>query len=155
MRRARLTAEDGAGAAGHRARRTEELDPTWTLMRYGLPTTPSREEWLVDSANVERGGRVGIDSRLISVSAAKTLRDTLSAHGRTLITEPHNLVDAIWTDRPPRTLNPVGRPHRSAGAARQDGVAHSRLPPGTPPPARPNRCTSTRPTSRAARPPTS
>ena len=79
----------------------------WTLMRYGLPATPTREEWLVDDANVRPKGRVGIDARLISVAAARTLRDALTATGRSLVAEPENLIDAIWETRPPRPAQPV------------------------------------------------
>jgi hypothetical protein len=88
----------------------EELAPPWALMRFGLPTTPTREEWLCNDAHVRPGGRVGVDARLISVTAARALREALAAAGRTLVAEPDNLVDALWTDAPARPTHPVRVP---------------------------------------------
>jgi len=76
-------------------------------MKYGLAGTPTREEWLANPANVPMDGRVGIDPRLISVAAARTLREALATKGRQLVAEPVNLIDLVWPDRPPRPSLPI------------------------------------------------
>lgn len=41
-----------------------ELDENWTLMKEGLPETPTLVDWLLKT--IRRGGRVGIDPHLIT-----------------------------------------------------------------------------------------
>ena len=74
----------------------KQLDSTcWTLMKAGLPETPSKEKWL--ASELKAGARVGVDPALISYSAAKKLKETLAKNGGLeLISVSENLIDAIW-----------------------------------------------------------
>ena len=53
------------------------------------------------------GDFVGVDPELISRTAWASLKNELSSYGQNLVSVEHNLIDAIWTDRPTRTLNTV------------------------------------------------
>ncbi|KAI9139668.1 putative Xaa-Pro aminopeptidase P [Paraphysoderma sedebokerense] len=84
---------------------SQQLDDNWTLMKSGLPETPSKEDWL--NQTLPSNSRVGIDPTLISVSEAKTLTTALSPN-HTLVPIAQNLIDSVWADtRPKRPSNPV------------------------------------------------
>ncbi|MDE5940838.1 MAG: aminopeptidase P family N-terminal domain-containing protein, partial [Muribaculaceae bacterium] len=72
-------------------------DTPVTLMKDGLPDTPSITSYLI--RNLVKGSVVGIDGALFSINEADTLRESLSRHSLTLNTK-FNPVDTIWTDRP-------------------------------------------------------
>ncbi len=77
----------------------DQLDGTGiTLMKDGLPDTPSISEWLV--ATLPQGATVAIDGMLQSVNSAASLTATLSKANLWLITDFHP-ADRIWTSRPP------------------------------------------------------
>lgn len=71
---------------------------TWTLMKAGLPTTPSVEQWLVET--LPPNSRVGIDPFLIKAKDFQQLSAYLDSHGHNLIAVQKNLVDVVWKDRP-------------------------------------------------------
>lgn len=100
-------------------------------MKSGMPDVPTKEEWL--AANLEEGGKVGIDPKLFSIgwfsgaswavvqteshsdlammpsmptASVKALQDALSS-SKQLLFLPSNLIDAIWTSQPPRPDNPA------------------------------------------------
>lgn len=105
----------------------KEMDDNWTLMKDGLTTTLSINDWLVKHLNA--GDRVGVDGNLIcyrlwspwaSALDAKGIYETRNScmcdekcrtfyfiAGIQLLHIADNLVDAIWSDRPARTSNPV------------------------------------------------
>lgn len=60
----------------------KQLDNNWTLMRDGLPTTPSLSNWLAN--NLRSGDRVGVDGDLISFRVWNPLLTTLSSNGNTM-----------------------------------------------------------------------
>jgi Xaa-Pro aminopeptidase len=78
------------------------------LFRKGVPGVPTIEEYLV--RRLRRGDAVGFDPQLLSRSWAETLEKALSAKGIRLVFPKQNLVDAIWTDRPPLPTAPI-KPH--------------------------------------------
>lgn len=75
-----------------------------TLMKDGLPETPSISEYL--SENVPSGAVVGIDGLLFSHCEAESLASELRRHGITLATD-FDPVDKIWPDRPPLPKNKI------------------------------------------------
>ncbi|XP_017955391.1 xaa-Pro aminopeptidase ApepP [Drosophila navojoa] len=81
-----------------------ELDANWTLVKDGLPSTPSIGTWL--GKNLPKGSAVGVDPRLFSFRAAKTIEKDLNASDCTLVGIEENLVDQVWgDDHPPCPSN--------------------------------------------------
>lgn len=78
----------------------KQLDSNWTLMRAGLPETPTIPDFLAE--NVPKGAAVGIDPFVHSIEAAKRLREALEEAGSRLVSfEAPNPVDMVWgTGRP-------------------------------------------------------
>lgn len=68
-----------------------------TLMKEGLPDTPSIEAWLVE--NLRRGMCVGVDGMLFSKSEADRLGKYFTLHGLKFKTD-FDVVDEVWPDRP-------------------------------------------------------
>ncbi|KAG6909923.1 hypothetical protein DXG01_014443 [Tephrocybe rancida] len=83
----------------------KQLDQNWTLMKQGLPDVPTWQEFL--SKNLDSSTRIGIDSTLISASNADTIKEALKPKGSSLVPIEKNLVDTVWSDRPPRPQNQV------------------------------------------------
>lgn len=76
----------------------------YTLMRSGLPGTPSLTEWLC--SNLRSGDSVGIDPMLMSHERAADLGRELDARGIGFVPILGNLVDTLREDLPPL---PAGR----------------------------------------------
>lgn len=68
-----------------------------TLMKDGLTSTPSIEDYLI--SRLPSGSTVGVDGMLLSVQADKGLRETLGPHGINVDTT-FAPIDRIWDDRP-------------------------------------------------------
>lgn len=85
----------------------QQLDSSaWTLMKAGLPETPTKEAWL--AAELKQGDRVGVDPALISVEAAKKLREQLEKSGQSLVPIQENLVDCVWgAEQPVQPANTI------------------------------------------------
>ncbi|CAE7168224.1 unnamed protein product [Rhizoctonia solani] len=83
----------------------QQLDNNWTLMKQGLPGVPTWQEFL--AKKLPEGTKIGIDPTLISVSDATSLRTTLTPRNSSLVPIATNLVDKIWTSRPPRPARPI------------------------------------------------
>ena len=77
-----------------------ELYPGWTLMRMGLPETPSEFDWLKSA--LPDGGAVGVDPSLFAAPKFRELSQSLEKVGKSLVAIDKNLVDHVWDDRPPR-----------------------------------------------------
>jgi len=75
-----------------------------TLMKAGLPETPSIDEYLF--AELPSGSTVGIDGMLLSEANASNMLAEYEKHGLRLDTE-FDPVDSIWTDRPPLPKDPI------------------------------------------------
>ncbi|KAJ9577057.1 hypothetical protein L9F63_006337 [Diploptera punctata] len=75
----------------------EEMDEKWTLMKEGIPSTPTQGAWLVK--NLPCGSRVGTDPNLIPYRTWKTLQTELDAGNITLVPVERNLVDLIWENK--------------------------------------------------------
>lgn len=84
----------------------KQLDTNWQLMRGGLKTTPSKEEWL--GRVLPAGSKVGVDARLVAFEAARKMAEALKKHGgNSLELLGDNLVDAVWGERPAVAHQPI------------------------------------------------
>jgi Xaa-Pro aminopeptidase len=70
----------------------------------GGPQQQAYVDWL--AKRLAAGERVGVDGAVLSLAAARTLRDVLGARGIALVTE-FDLLDSIWADRPALPADPV------------------------------------------------
>nr|XP_031863681.1 uncharacterized protein CI109_000933 [Kwoniella shandongensis]KAA5530753.1 hypothetical protein CI109_000933 [Kwoniella shandongensis] len=84
----------------------KQLEQGWSLMKTGLPETPTWGQWL--KSDLPPSSRIGIDPTLIPYSETTTLRSTLQSPSN-LVAIDTNLIDQIWTppDRPSRPANPI------------------------------------------------
>ncbi|KAJ7535911.1 hypothetical protein O6H91_12G050400 [Diphasiastrum complanatum] len=82
---------------------TQQLSSRWKLMRIG--EDPTVETWLSD--NLSKDSTVGVDPWCISVDTAKRWEQAFAKKEQKLIQLHHNLVDAIWENRPPERIFPV------------------------------------------------
>ena len=105
----------------------DELSEEWTLMRSGTKDVPDVKKWLAseEAGLAARGGRVGIDPNVHSVSEARALRDLLKAAGCELVSVEENLVDAIWSERPaapktPLRVHPIEYAGKTVGEKLED-----------------------------------
>lgn len=64
----------------------QEMDMNWTLMKDGLPDTPSQADWLISQV---QSGPVGVDPWLMGASGWTALSGKLE-------TVETNLVDIAW-----------------------------------------------------------
>ncbi|XP_065919965.1 xaa-Pro aminopeptidase 1-like [Dysidea avara] len=82
-----------------------QLDHSWTLMKAGLPNTPTLEEWLAKELTAE--DHVGIDPSLVSAELFEKYDKALSKATIAIVAISENLVDKAWINRPQRPLNPT------------------------------------------------
>lgn len=100
---ATIVIEEGAAAfwtdSRYYAQAESQLDnDTWKLMKIGMPSVPSIEQWLVET--LPANSRVGIDPFLITSKRFQKLDEYLKANGHKLESVQQNLVDAVWKNRP-------------------------------------------------------
>ncbi|BEJ14579.1 hypothetical protein CspHIS471_0403460 [Cutaneotrichosporon sp. HIS471] len=82
-----------------------QLSSDWTLMKAGLPETPTWNNWLKELGPTTR---VGVDPTVISEKEAAPLATALATDPtRALVPIKDNLVDAIWAERASRPANSV------------------------------------------------
>ncbi|KAB5591204.1 X-Pro aminopeptidase [Ceratobasidium theobromae] len=106
----------------------QQLDGNWTLMKQGLPGVPTWQEFL--AKKIPKGSKIGIDPALISISDTTSLRTTLTPRNSSLVPIAENLVDKVWTSRPPRPANPIHPlPLEYAGASASEklGILRAKL----------------------------
>lgn len=95
-----------------------------SLMKMGLPETPTIEEWLLE--NIGKDSIVGIDPRLVSVKGFRRRQQALKKHGITLVPVT-GLLEDIWTDRPePARSTVMIHDVRYAGKSREEKLSHVR-----------------------------
>lgn len=74
------------------------------LMKMFVDDTPGVTEWLAE--NIGEGGRVAFDGRVLSMGEGQEFEDALS--GKNIdIDFREDLVDLVWTDRPPLSEKPA------------------------------------------------
>lgn len=85
---------------------TQQLDPNhWTLMKDGLPETPTMVQWLQN--NCKAGDRVGVDANLMSTRSWNQLSAAFENEGCIMTAVKQNLVDLVWDDQPAQPNNKV------------------------------------------------
>ncbi|XP_015596687.1 xaa-Pro aminopeptidase 2 [Cephus cinctus] len=100
----------------------QELSDDWTLMKSGLSTTPTIENWIIET--LSSNDSVGADPALITYLQWSLWNTTLAARGINLVAIEENLVDNIWTDQPDFPTDPVFiLPDSFAGQTRQEKIA--------------------------------
>ncbi len=75
------------------------------LFRVGMPDVPKLEDWIADE--LEGGGYLGIDPKLVSIDRAGAIEKALKAKSVDIKYISGNLVDEIWKDQPDPSLDPV------------------------------------------------
>ena len=76
----------------------EQMDEAFTLMRMGVKDVPTVSEYLKDK--LPEGGTFGFDGRLMSIRTKKELEEKL-ADKKITFSWKEDLMDLVWTDRPP------------------------------------------------------
>lgn len=82
-----------------------QLDENWTLMKDGLPETPTMVQWL--QRNCKFGDRIGVDANLMSTRAYNQLVSAFENEGCIVTAVKQNLIDLVWDDQPGPTSNPI------------------------------------------------
>ena len=101
----------------------EQADLSLFSIEHLVETPPDR--WL--EQNLTASDRIGYDPWLHTVEGAEKLAKACAATGAALIPIEPDLIDAIWTDRPPPPLGPI-KLHdlRFAGESAEDKLARIR-----------------------------
>ncbi|XP_072027401.1 xaa-Pro aminopeptidase 1-like isoform X4 [Amphiura filiformis] len=76
-----------------------QMDENWTLMKHGMPNTPSQEDWLVKV--LPESSRVGVDPFLFSIDSWKQFSGTLKTAGHDMVPVQPNLIDQVWAEERP------------------------------------------------------
>ncbi len=101
----------------------EQADLSLFSIEHLVETPPDR--WI--EQNLTASDRIGYDPWLHTVEGAEKLAKACAAAGAALIPIEPDLIDAIWTDRPPPPLGPI-KLHdlRFAGESAEDKLARIR-----------------------------
>eukprot|EP00485_Elphidium_margaritaceum_P000307 CAMPEP_0202697452 /NCGR_PEP_ID=MMETSP1385-20130828/10782_1 /ASSEMBLY_ACC=CAM_ASM_000861 /TAXON_ID=933848 /ORGANISM="Elphidium margaritaceum" /LENGTH=614 /DNA_ID=CAMNT_0049353915 /DNA_START=164 /DNA_END=2005 /DNA_ORIENTATION=+ len=75
----------------------KQLSNEWSLMKQGLPDTPSVEKWIKDNVD----GKVGIDPFLCSLSYYNRIKDALEGSKAELVLVEQNPIDGVWSAQQP------------------------------------------------------
>lgn len=84
---------------------SEEMDCNWTLMKEGVPSTPSQAIWL--SKHLPPSSNVGVDPKLMPYNIWRPLETQLEENGHSLVPVETNLIDVLWTDKALPKFNPI------------------------------------------------
>lgn len=74
------------------------------ILNTGVSGTPTYTQWLTNNDAVSR---VGIDPFLIDAAQYASLSQSLASSGKTLVPISTNLVDVVWTEKPPAEFLPI------------------------------------------------
>jgi Xaa-Pro aminopeptidase len=81
---------------------SQELSDEWSLMKAGLPDTPSIAQWLLQQ--LAEGGRVGIEAQKVSYRSfhdwSKELRKESCGQTVELVPLGGEIIAHCWPDRP-------------------------------------------------------
>ncbi|KAG8384053.1 hypothetical protein BUALT_Bualt04G0078000 [Buddleja alternifolia] len=81
----------------------QQLSNQWKLMRMG--EDPTVDIWMAD--NLPNDATIGVDPWCVSVDTAQKWESAFAKKQQKLIQTTKNLVDEVWTSRPPPETNPV------------------------------------------------
>lgn len=94
------------------------------LHKLGVPHTPEHLQWIME--NLAAGSKVGLDGRLFSVGQVRRMAK-LFYEKKIELNANLDLIEKIWTDRPPLPQPPIFEHEvRFAGASRQQKLAQVR-----------------------------
>ena len=97
-----------------------QTDPSTFAIESLIDNPP--EKWL--AANLAKGGRIGFDPWLHTISEAKKLRAAVAERSGELVAAGPNPIDVLWSDRPAPPLEPVEiQPEEYAGRLAKDKLA--------------------------------
>ncbi|KAJ8398010.1 hypothetical protein AAFF_G00433570 [Aldrovandia affinis] len=82
-----------------------QMDCNWELVRDS--SISSITDWLI--SDVVKGGEIGFDPFLFSIDTFEAYDVELAPSNRVLKSLLNNLVDAVWTDRPPLPTDKIFR----------------------------------------------
>nr|XP_018915688.1 PREDICTED: xaa-Pro aminopeptidase 1-like isoform X1 [Bemisia tabaci] len=102
----------------------QELDNNWTLMKSGLPSTPTLEDWL--SKNISPGHHVGFDPWLHSYNEWNLIKTKLESNKIFFSAVSTNLVDKIWTNKPSQSGAVTPHPLKFTGKTSAEKVKEVR-----------------------------
>lgn len=88
------------------------------LFEFRHATDAPAQDWLED--HLIKGMKLAYDPWLHTGPSLHKIAETCKKQGATLVSAPHNFIDAVWKNRPPTPLSPVF-PH----AISQAGVSHT------------------------------
>jgi Xaa-Pro aminopeptidase len=77
---------------------SQQLDSNWTLMKDGLPETPSISDYLIQNLSQDSNRVVGIDARLYEEDLFMGLYTKLNTSKIELIHVDKNLIDLVWEE---------------------------------------------------------
>lgn len=93
---------------------SKQLTEDWTLMKEGLPETPTMAQWL--QKNCKPGDRIGVDANLMSTRTWNTLAAAFENEGCIMTSVKQNLVDLVWDEQPDLpSINIMGLDVKFAG----------------------------------------
>jgi Xaa-Pro aminopeptidase len=97
-----------------------QVDPSTFSIESLTGNAPDR--WL--AANLAKGGRIGFDPWLHTISEAKKLRAAAAQQNGEMVAVDRNPVDTVWSDRPAPPLGPVDvQPEEYAGKLAREKLA--------------------------------
>jgi Xaa-Pro aminopeptidase len=97
-----------------------QTDPSTFSIESLIDSPP--DKWL--AANLAKGGRIGFDPWLHTISEAEKLRAATTEHKGELVAVDKNPIDALWSDRPALPLEPVDlQPEEYAGRLAKEKLA--------------------------------
>lgn len=101
----------------------DEVDVNWKVQKVGLPGVKT---WLEYVKALPSSIKVGIDYNLFDISSVRSLLNILQEADQSstrLIQCPHNLVDAIWSDRPAGSSVALTLHEQYAGRSSKDKLS--------------------------------
>ncbi|CAH6718792.1 putative Xaa-Pro aminopeptidase Fra1p [[Candida] jaroonii] len=84
----------------------EQLPNTWGLLKQGMAGYPKWTSWCIEKATTSKFSKViSVDSRLISLDTGEFFQKASKINGFEFKPQLENLVDAVWDNRPMRSLD--------------------------------------------------
>ncbi|XP_004512011.1 aminopeptidase P1 [Cicer arietinum] len=95
----------------------QQLSDQWKLMR--MAEDPAVDIWMAD--NLPKDAAIGVDPWCISIDTAQRWERAFAKNQQKLVQTTKNLVDEVWTNRPPAEINAVTvQPLKFAGRSVTD-----------------------------------
>ncbi|MDR1544656.1 MAG: aminopeptidase P family protein [Prevotellaceae bacterium] len=102
----------------------QQLPADFTLIKEGLPDTPTIAEWL--GLQLKAGEKVSVDAQLFSVNELQNIENQLDKFSLKLITN-ENLISEIWQNRPEIPCGKIILFEKYAGISAQKKLENLRI----------------------------